>query len=437
MEIICPKCNRSANVDDTFAGKSVKCACGERFIAPIIKESVPESVQVQKAVTTSPIRKTTMDCPKCGYQMDAFALECPRCSKVNEQKIRFPSEDGQFPHEQMNNRDFPNGLKHSKTSNGFAIYSGITSILLITMLMWGLFLRHKTSTSPLPTALNPTNKFVSLQQQSAQPSDSTTPSTSVNSPTQAQTPVPDVNSSTPVKIQIAESQKDSTISAQKPAPALQGALQGQVFIVTKGRENIKLGLTTVNLYSYNDIVAYLTKRKPEYAALQDRENQLVGAAEAAVNSAKQSVDNAQQKSSNAINAIHRGDPNFDKQIEASNQALDENDQALNAYSSALIDAAGAEEHRDVALTGGFFFENLPNPIATTQTDANGEFSLQIPTDGQYVIGAQAQRDVGGSTEYYYWMIQVSLNGAPNKSIMMSNNNLSTAQSPDSLIDTAY
>ncbi len=407
MKITCPKCNRSADVDDTFAGKSVKCACGERFIAPIIKENVPDSVQVQEAVTSSPIRKS-MECPHCGYVMDAFTLECPRC-KVYESAGTQPRQYKQSPQPVTN--ESPHKTQFRCQQCGEQLPEGALDCPTCS---------SKVKISDTPISADRIDSSVSER---------------VNLP-KAKSPLLLVGSVIGFLVVMIGF---AVVYGIRHNPA-QGSLQGQVFIVTKGGENIKLGLVTINLYSYDDISSYVTKRKSEYVDLVNKEKQIVDLAKTAKDNARQNSDNASTKSGQALDAylkLNYDDPNGPMLDAKHNQALDDYTRALEASNSANKSYREAVKQSEDALSGSFFFENLPTPIRITQTDADGKFTLQLPVDGQYVIAAQAQRDVADSTEYYYWMNQVSLDGTPSKSTMLSNNNLSNAHSPDSLIDTVY
>ncbi len=492
MEIICPKCNRSANVDDTFAGKSVKCVCGERFIASSIKESLPKSVQVQEAVTSSPIRKS-MECPHCGYVMDAFTVECPRC-KIYESAGTKPGQYKQSPQPEKN--ESPRKTQFRCQQCGEQLPEGALDCPICSPRVKA----HEAYEDNTP--ISPHRPMVSIVQ--SEPASSSigkhcpfcqTPikpgvevmicntcgmphhlecwqenhgctTLGCQSNSAEANPVMDNHNTThwanrhnhaDERVELPR-QRTNWMPAYIAALCLlllvigialtyvrhhylsQGSLQGQIFIVTNGRDNIKLGLVTVKLYNYDDISSYLVKRKTEYGELVNKEKQLVDTAKAAANNAKQSADNAEQNENNTLNAYTAApydDPNQSSLEAANQQAQDESNQASEAYRSADESYREAINQSKDALAGSFFFENLPTPNQTTQTDADGKFTFEIPENGQYVVAAQAQRDVIDSTEYYYWMIQVSLNGASSKSMMLSNDNLSNAQSPDSLIDTVY
>jgi hypothetical protein len=91
--------------------------------------------------------------------------------------------------------------------------------------------------------------------------------------------------------------------------------------------------------------------------------------------------------------------------------------------------------RDFYYTGAFYFALLQNPIQTAETDADGRFVIEGPQQGAFVIGAQAQRSIGDSTEHYYWLQPVSLGGQQKFSQNLSNNNLTSTPGTSSLIHT--
>jgi hypothetical protein len=77
--------------------------------------------------------------------------------------------------------------------------------------------------------------------------------------------------------------------------------------------------------------------------------------------------------------------------------------------------------------------SLSTPLATSKTDADGKFSFQMPTKGEFVLVAQAQRQVADNVEKYFWLIRVHSDGSPTMQVMLSNDNLITANSSDSAV----
>ncbi len=86
-------------------------------------------------------------------------------------------------------------------------------------------------------------------------------------------------------------------------------------------------------------------------------------------------------------------------------------------------------------SGAFYFGFLLSPIQTAETDADGKFVIEVPQTGRFAIAAQAKRSVGDSTERYYWLQPVSLEGKQQRTQNLSNNNLTRTTGASSLVLT--
>ena len=204
-----------------------------------------------------------------------------------------------------------------------------------------------------------------------------------------------------------------------------GDLEGEVFIVTRGGENYKLGLVPITLYSLDSLKPYLEQKKQQAETEFARLGRLVDPAKSEMNAKEKARDAAFQAFLNAGNS----DPNRSSLEAAYHQAKGQCELVVRAYHF-LLDA------QSKLVSGAFYFDGLPEPLATTQTNSDGKFTIEIPAKGNFVIAARADHTIGNSTEHYYWLIKVSLDGAAKKAIMLSNNNLSSEGSSDSLITTS-
>lgn len=224
-----------------------------------------------------------------------------------------------------------------------------------------------------------------------------------------------------------ESAKPFTLSTSKANEGIlerKGQLEGEVFVVTKGGQNYKLGLVATALYSLDTLKPYLDQKKKEADTELARLAPLIESAKAA----KDSKETAERAAFEAELHANYSDPNRRPLEAAAEKARSERDAARNAYYDLLSE-------RRHFLSGSYYFDALPEPIVTTQTNSDGKFAIEVPTKGQFAIAATAKRSVGDSTEHYYWLTQISLDGAPKKTIMLSNNNLTSEGSSDSLITT--
>jgi hypothetical protein len=90
------------------------------------------------------------------------------------------------------------------------------------------------------------------------------------------------------------------------------------------------------------------------------------------------------------------------------------------------------DHSEYLPSPQLFFELLPaRPVATTKSDSDGKFTMELPRPGEMVLGATTDRKLLKSTEHYYWMVKVTPEAET--SITLSNDNLADSGSPQSLI----
>jgi hypothetical protein len=82
-------------------------------------------------------------------------------------------------------------------------------------------------------------------------------------------------------------------------------------------------------------------------------------------------------------------------------------------------------------TAEFFFENIPTAFGQAITNSNGEFGFNLPVKGKFALAARAERQQ--PEEKYYWLVWVSLDGQVAKTVLLSNHNLMTSDSPESVV----
>lgn len=87
------------------------------------------------------------------------------------------------------------------------------------------------------------------------------------------------------------------------------------------------------------------------------------------------------------------------------------------------------------LRGAFYFSELPAPIRTVKTNADGKFDLEIPRRGKFALCAAATRLAVDSVEKYYWLVRLDNQGPAKQSIMLSNDNLTSSRSAASFVVT--
>jgi len=184
-------------------------------------------------------------------------------------------------------------------------------------------------------------------------------------------------------------------------------LTGEVFIVTKGGQSIKLGLVEVGVFTDTVIVPFVQNKikmaKVEVRRLEPTRESL----EKQCNQLKKERDYHYQRSLDNIFS-----DTYEQRYLRSQERLDKK----------------SEEYRQIAneylsyFKGSFYVSDLPRPIQSIKTNSDGKFSFRLRS-GRYALAGSANRKVGDSTEEYFWLIWVNISDDPLTKVMLSNDNL--------------
>lgn len=204
----------------------------------------------------------------------------------------------------------------------------------------------------------------------------------------------------------------------------QGTLDGEVFIVTRGAQNIKLGLVQVRVLPYEATENSIAKTRPEVEQQSARLLSKVDAARKvlALAKSKRRAAYAKSKAATDYNTFEQGVDQFalaGKAMRADAKIIDLLEKQVRSWN-----------------LGALYFANLPPPLASVKTDEDGKFSIKLDRNTTIVLAAHATRLVFDKTEQYYWLVAVSLDGQLTKRIFLSNDNLITFESKDSPIHVA-
>lgn len=188
------------------------------------------------------------------------------------------------------------------------------------------------------------------------------------------------------------------------------AISGQVFIVTKGGESIKLGLVDISLIPKKRMLDHLAQS--ESARLEANDNWTSASREFM-----------------AANALW-GDAIKRAKLELTDGVSPEESQAYREMKAfEAIAKIKYDKHKVAANLGEDFksgkryFAPLPVGIVTAKTDADGKFKLNFPA-GKYALAARASRHVFDTIEEYYWLVWVD---ASSINIMLTNDNVFSTQ----------
>lgn len=158
------------------------------------------------------------------------------------------------------------------------------------------------------------------------------------------------------------------------------AIDGQCFIATKGGENVKFGVVEILVISKPEAATYRAKYKPMLDKKYDDYTKEYARTIEIMKKATETVD---------TDTVGKG---VDRLIK------------LEA---------------DFARAMDWYFSKIPSHVlAKTLTDADGKFTINLPSAPFYIL-ARAQRKVGKGTEFYAWFIADENFSAP---YFLSNNN---------------
>ena len=235
--------------------------------------------------------------------------------------------------------------------------------------------------------------------------------------------------------------------AAAPATPPNVMINGQVFIVTKGGANFKLGLVNVSIKDSESVEAdkktfaeFVNSELEKAKKSIDAEMPGYLAAKARSDKAESEYDNAKQALQKALED-HGVSPYSDSDtvrgVDSSEAArIVSLDKAMVAagikVESFYKDAISRSESLTKSLSnqrywvdkGASSFISYFIGLKYTKTDADGKFSFSVPAGSNYVIMASASRSVGDQTERYDWIVQVNAAEATQGSpVLLGNDNL--------------
>jgi hypothetical protein len=182
-------------------------------------------------------------------------------------------------------------------------------------------------------------------------------------------------------------------------------ITGQIFVVTKGKDNIKLALVEVGAIPQEEFDKYL---KVKHSKKIEEQKRLLPQYEQAT---KQLKEAGEKKSAASDEWSESGYSNAKYRLSLK---ADENFDLVNRKTKDVISEFEAFNEY------GYYLQTLPAPKFISKTDADGKFFLTLPK-GKYAITASSSRNVGSTSEAYHWLVVVDT-ASDTKSLMLSNDN---------------
>ncbi len=189
-------------------------------------------------------------------------------------------------------------------------------------------------------------------------------------------------------------------------------VRGQAFIATKDGQITQLGFIHVYVFSEDQAGAAME-------ALSTK-------AFTATQNLQPTLDEEKAKCTKLKEAIdtYEGDPESDEFKVLAQVFTD----SLKTYKTTL-----AKYYH--YYSPAYYSSALPTPLATAETDANGNFSIQIPKTGSWVVGACEQGKAVEQPGNDFWLSKVGQREMDRNEVLLSNRNSSSSDSHHSLVKT--
>jgi len=203
-----------------------------------------------------------------------------------------------------------------------------------------------------------------------------------------------------------------------PRAHADGELTGEVFVVAGDGKRHSLGSVVLNAIPEQALTEHLERRTAQSERERGKVQREIDTLAAILEEAHaeedrlwniQKQDESDLQKANAWRLVYNKTKNLTSQLE---------------------DLRAQKQHLP---SGEYFFQDIPSPIASARTDADGTFTLFMPRDGRHGIVARASREFGEKKETYCWFVWVSLDGEHSKRLVLNNDNIVGAGSPDSAL----
>jgi len=215
---------------------------------------------------------------------------------------------------------------------------------------------------------------------------------------------------------------------------LQWKLNGEVFIVTKGGENVRLGLVTVQAISEDKMKEFIAKKSSESKTEIEKLQKEIEKAEIELADAEKEAKSSEKERDRRF-AILLNSLASKKADSYHKDSVKIHESKLNILIDKRKNLDSLKSKQNYYGSAAFYFNDLPDPITSAKTDADGRFTLFISRERRVALAAHASRQVSNKKEKYYWLVWVSLDEKPPGNIFLSNDNLTDVGAKDSVITT--
>ena len=199
---------------------------------------------------------------------------------------------------------------------------------------------------------------------------------------------------------------------------LDGELTGDVFVAVKRKRRHPLGAVVVHAIPEDALKPHLARR----AAQRERES---GKLRREIDALATTLAKARAEEDRLWHIQNEDESSLNK---AKAWSL-----AYNTTKKITRQLEELQTRWQHLTSGEHFLHDLPPAISSAKTNADGAFRLALPRDGRFGIVARASGDGREDEQPYLWFVWISLDGEPAKRVMLNNDNMVGAGSPDSVL----
>ncbi|MFZ6777316.1 hypothetical protein ACO0LD_10870 [Undibacterium sp. Ji83W] len=228
------------------------------------------------------------------------------------------------------------------------------------------------------------------------------------------------------------------------------SIEGQVFIVTKGQQAVKLALVTVEVVpekTVKDTLSALTQSLIEKNRILseniDGKQREIRDYKSGVKSSDDlatgdvftegeklasvcKLDGQSQKSTESFSTCAKtpeGKSAFTRlaALTATYKAEFAEVRRMRKELNDLIKEHQANAKISAKLADADVFGNMST--TTTKTDADGKFTISVPKNGKYAVLANSKRQIGETSENYQWAVWITTKKSSKVNLMLANDNL--------------
>jgi hypothetical protein len=239
-------------------------------------------------------------------------------------------------------------------------------------------------------------------------------SNSVTNPRYQNTPIGQPGINSPVLDLPNPKSSQEVVSRNEQMPS-SGVISGQVFVVTKGRENIKLALVEICANREDFITGWVnSKKNSSLAKLQAAEKQM------------EFVQQQIRKIDTDLRLV-RMNGNIHSPVGS--------DLELKKI-SLDSDLSRAIAKRDYLKSPEYFLDGMNQCEISAKSDSDGKFKIEVPSNSRYAISAVTSRKIFDSSETYWWLLWAE-QGVGNQQIDLTNDTLMRGNPKNAVVRIEY